>query len=47
MHTSAGWRDALETRNWTDAFLAGDGFAKEIAKSMAETEGVLTDLGLA
>ena len=47
VHTSAGWREALAKRNWTDAFLAGDGFAKEIAKSMKETEGVLTDLGLA
>ena len=46
VHPSAGWRDALTTRNWTDAFLAGDGFAKEIAKSLTETDGVLTDLGL-
>ena len=47
MHASAGWKDALEKRKWTDVFLAGEGFAKEIAKSIAETEAVLKDLGLA
>jgi putative tricarboxylic transport membrane protein len=47
IHASAGWKETLEKRKWTDVFLAGEGFAKEIAKSIADTEGVLKDLGLA
>jgi putative tricarboxylic transport membrane protein len=47
IHASAGWKDVLEKRKWTDVFLAGPGFEQEIAKSIREAEEVLKDLGLA
>jgi putative tricarboxylic transport membrane protein len=47
IHASAGWKDVLDKRKWTDVFLAGPGFEQEIAKSIREAEEVLKDLGLA
>jgi len=47
MHASASWKDILQQRKWTDVFLAGDAFAKELAADIAATELVLKDLGLA
>ena len=47
VHASPSWKQELETRKWTDVFLAGDAFGKEIGASIQATEGVLKDLGLA
>jgi putative tricarboxylic transport membrane protein len=47
MHASVGWKQELETRKWTDVYLAGAAFDKEIGASIQATEGVLKDLGLA
>jgi putative tricarboxylic transport membrane protein len=47
IHASAGWKETLEKRKWTDVFLVGPAFEQEIAKSIAEAEEVLKDLGLA
>jgi putative tricarboxylic transport membrane protein len=47
IHASAGWKDVLDKRKWTDVFLAGPGFEQENAKSIREAEEVLKDLGLA
>ena len=47
VHASAAWKQELETRKWTDVFLAGAAFEKEIGASIQATEGVLKDLGLA
>ena len=47
IHASASWKDILQQRKWTDVFLAGDAFGKELAADIAATETVLKDLGLA
>jgi putative tricarboxylic transport membrane protein len=47
LHATPAWRELLTTRGWDDAFLAGEPFAQYLARDIAETEGVLRDLGLA
>jgi putative tricarboxylic transport membrane protein len=47
VNASAEWKKTLETRKWTDVFLAERPFEREIAKSIADAEAVLKDLGLA
>lgn len=47
VHDSAAWKQELETRKWTDVFLSGPGFEREIAASIKLTEEVMKDLGLA
>lgn len=47
VHASSAWKKILADRKWTDVFLAERPFEREIAKSVAETEAVLKDLGLA
>jgi putative tricarboxylic transport membrane protein len=47
MHASAGWKDMLTKRKWTDVFLAERPFEREIEKNIKDTEFVLKDLGLA
>jgi putative tricarboxylic transport membrane protein len=47
VHASEGWKKELETRKWTDVFLSGDAFGRDIEASIAATEGVMKDLGLA
>lgn len=47
VHGSAAWKEELETRKWTDVFLAGPAFEQEIGASIREAETVLKDLGLA
>jgi len=47
VHASAEWKKTLDTRKWTDVFLSERPFEREIAKSIADTEAVLKDLGLA
>jgi putative tricarboxylic transport membrane protein len=46
IHASAGWKETLEKRKWTDVFLVGAAFEQEIAKSIREADEVLKDLGL-
>jgi putative tricarboxylic transport membrane protein len=47
VHASAAWKQELETRKWTDVFLSGDAFGRDIEANIAATEGVMKDLGLA
>ena len=47
VHDSAAWKQELDTRKWTDVFLSGAGFEREIAASIKLTEEVMKDLGLA
>ncbi len=47
MHASKGWKETLEKRKWTDVFTAGAAFDTQIKQSIAETEAVLKELGLA
>ena len=47
IHGTKEWRETLEKRKWTDAFLAGAAFEAQIKKNIAETETILKELGLA
>jgi putative tricarboxylic transport membrane protein len=47
VHTSSAWMQELETRKWTDVFLSGPAFEREIAASIKVTEEIMKDLGLA
>ena len=47
MVASAEWKKTLDTRKWTDGFMAERPFERQIAKDMADAEAVLKDLGLA
>jgi putative tricarboxylic transport membrane protein len=47
VHDSAAWRTELETRKWTDVFLSGAAFEREINASIKLTEEIMKDLGLA
>jgi putative tricarboxylic transport membrane protein len=47
VHASAAWTLELETRKWTDVFLSGPAFEREIAASIKLTEEIMKDLGLA
>jgi putative tricarboxylic transport membrane protein len=47
IHATPAWREILATRGWDDAFLAGADFDAALTKDIADTEGVLRDLGLA
>ncbi len=44
---SNAWKQELETRKWSDVFLAGDAFKRELTANIADTEVVMKDLGLA
>jgi putative tricarboxylic transport membrane protein len=47
VHASAAWKQELDTRKWTDVFLSGLPFEREITANVRETEQVMKDLGLA
>jgi putative tricarboxylic transport membrane protein len=47
VHASAAWAQELDTRKWTDVFLSGSAFEREIAASIKVTEDIMKDLGLA
>jgi putative tricarboxylic transport membrane protein len=47
LNQSTAWQQELVTRKWTGVYLAELPFEREINKDMADTEGVLKDLGLA
>jgi len=46
LHESAQWKKAMADRQWTDAYLAGDDFAKFLGEEKVRQEQVLKDLGL-
>lgn len=46
MRDSAAWKKELETRGWTDAFLAGDEFDTFLTENIAEVTGTLKNIGL-
>ncbi len=47
VHASEAWRKELQTRKWTDVFLAAQAFEREIATNIRDTEAIMKDLGLA
>ncbi|PUE36989.1 tripartite tricarboxylate transporter substrate binding protein [Limnohabitans sp. Hippo3] len=44
---SAGWKQELETRKWTHAFMTERPFERDLAKDIAEKEVLMKELGLA
>lgn len=47
VNASEAWRKELETRKWTDVFLADIPFEREIEANIRDTEEVMKELGLA
>ncbi|MDQ0635646.1 putative tricarboxylic transport membrane protein [Arthrobacter pascens] len=47
MHGSNGWKEALKTHSWTDAFVTGDQFKSFLTEQDKRVADVLTKLGLA
>ena len=47
VHASEAWRKELETRKWTDVFLADSSFEREINANIRDTEAIMKELGLA
>ena len=47
IRNSAAWKQELDTRKWTDAFLAELPFERELAKDIADKEVLMKELGLA
>lgn len=47
MNASPAWKEQMETREWTNIFLAGDAYGKFLEAEIARIEGVLKDIGLA
>lgn len=46
LHDSAAWQKELETRGWTDAFLAGSEFDSFIDSNIADVQTTLKNIGL-
>ncbi len=44
---SAAWKQELETRKWTDAFMTERPFQRDLVKDIAEKEVLMKELGLA
>jgi putative tricarboxylic transport membrane protein len=44
---SAAWKQELETRKWTNAFMTERPFERDLAKDIAEKEVLMKELGLA
>lgn len=47
MVKSKAWQEILANKGWSDAFLAGDEFAKTLKQDIADAKAIMTDLGLA
>ena len=47
MHASQGWKDEMQKRGWTDAFVTGDEFGTFLKEQDASVAEILTTLGLA
>ena len=43
---SASWTKILETKGWTNTYLASDAFKTQLATEIAATEAILKDVGL-
>jgi putative tricarboxylic transport membrane protein len=43
---SASWAKTLETKGWINTWLAGDAFAEELDRNIADTQTILKDIGL-
>lgn len=46
LNGSAGWTSVLETKGWSNTYLAGDAFTEQLKLDTAATETVLRDIGL-
>jgi putative tricarboxylic transport membrane protein len=46
LHDSKEWKQALADKGWSDAFVAGDGFATFLRSESDRVASVLSDLGL-
>jgi putative tricarboxylic transport membrane protein len=46
MRDSPSWQEALKAKGWQDTYLEGDVFKAELAKNIADTKTILTDIGL-
>ncbi len=46
LNASAGWTSMLETKGWTNTYLAGDAFKAQLEADIAATEAILRDIGL-
>ena len=47
VNNSAAWKQELETRKWTSAFMTERPFERDLAKDIAEKEVLMKELGLA
>ena len=47
LHALPAWAEMLKTREWEDAFLAGQDFASFLERDRTQTEAVLKEIGLA
>jgi tripartite-type tricarboxylate transporter receptor subunit TctC len=47
LHASAAWKQELESRKWTDAFMTERPFERDLAKDIADKEVLMKELGLA
>jgi putative tricarboxylic transport membrane protein len=47
MHTSDGWKEALTSRGWTDAYLSGEGFSTFLKEQDQRVADVLAKAGVA
>ena len=47
IHDSSAWKQELETRKWTDAFMTDRPFERDLAKDIADKEVLMKELGLA
>jgi putative tricarboxylic transport membrane protein len=47
IRNSAAWKQELDTRKWTDAFLAELPFERELTQDIADKEVLMKELGLA
>ncbi len=46
LNASAGWTSMLETKGWSNTYLAGDAFKAQLEADIAATEAILRDIGL-
>ncbi|MGB3413566.1 MAG: tripartite tricarboxylate transporter substrate-binding protein [Microbacteriaceae bacterium] len=46
MYNTPAWKDALKTKGWDDAYMAGDEFAKYIQGNITEIKATLKAVGL-
>lgn len=47
IHATPAWKQELETRKWTDAFMTERPFERDLSKDIADKEVLMKELGLA